>query len=65
LELKFDKDKVTKLSSGIFAALDRLREISALPEEAFLADLYKIAAAKYFLVISIEAAIDGCNHEVV
>ncbi len=62
MELKFDKDKVTKLSSEIFAALDRLREISALPKEAFLADLYKIAAAKYFLVISIEAAIDVCNH---
>lgn len=62
MELKFDKDKVTKLSSEIFAALDRLREISALPKEAFLADLYKIAAAKYFLVISIEAAIDACNH---
>jgi len=62
LELKFDKDKVTKLSSEIFAALDRLREISLLPKEAFLADVYKIAAAKYFLVISIEAAIDMCNH---
>jgi len=62
LELKFDKDKITKLASEIFAALDRLREIAALPKEAFLADLYKIAATKYFLVISIEAAIDVCNH---
>lgn len=62
MELKFDKDKITKLSSEIFTALDRLKKISVLPKEAFLADLYKIAAAKYFLVISIEAAIDMCNH---
>lgn len=62
MELKFDKDKITKLSSEIFASLDSLGKISALPKEAFLADPYKIAAAKYFLVISIEAAIDMCNH---
>ena len=62
MELKFDKDKITKLSSEIFAALERLKEISALPKGAFLADPYKIAAAKYFLVISTEAAIDMCNH---
>ena len=62
MELKFDKDKITRLSSEIFVALDRLKQVSALPKEDFLADIYKIAATKYFLIISIEAAIDMCNH---
>lgn len=60
--LKFDKDRVTKLSSESFDALKRLTDLSALSQEDFLADPYKVAAAKYFLVVSIEAAIDMCNH---
>ena len=62
MELMFDKEKITKLSSEIFTALEKMKEISVLPKEAFLSDPYKIAATKYFLVISIEAAIDMCNH---
>lgn len=62
MELTFDKEKITKLSSEIFTALERMKSISELPEEAFLTDPYKIAAVKYFLVISMEAAIDMCNH---
>jgi len=59
---KFDKDKITKLSSEIFNAMDKLKELSMMSEKEFLSDPYKIASAKYFLIVSIEAAIDMCNH---
>ena len=62
LGLKFDKDKVTKLTSESFDALRRLKDLSELSPEDFQADPYKVAAAKYFLVVSIEAAIDIGNH---
>jgi uncharacterized protein YutE (UPF0331/DUF86 family) len=62
LGLKFDKERVTKLSSECFNALGRLRDLSELSPEDFQADPYKVAAAKYFLVVAIEAAIDMGNH---
>ncbi len=60
--MKFDKDKITKLSSEIFNAIEKLNELSSLPKEEFLSDSHKVASAKYFLIVSIEAAIDMCNH---
>ncbi len=60
--MKFNKDKITKLSSEIFNALERLNELSQLSKEEFVSDQHKIASAKYFLIVSIEAAIDMCNH---
>jgi uncharacterized protein YutE (UPF0331/DUF86 family) len=62
LGLKFDKERVTKLSSECLNALRRLRDLAELSPEDFQADPYKVAAAKYFLVVSIEAAIDMGNH---
>ncbi len=62
MALKFDKDKITKLSSEIFNATGMLKELSSLSEEDFLADPHKIASAKYFLIVAIEASIDLCNH---
>ncbi len=62
LLLKFDKDKITKLSSEIFNSLEKLNELSLLSKEDFLSDPYKVASAKYFFIVSIEAAIDMCNH---
>ncbi len=59
---KFDKDKLTNLSSEIFNAVDKLNELSLLSKEDFLSDPYKVASAKYFLIVSIEAAVDMCNH---
>lgn len=60
--MKFDKDKITKLSSEIFNAIEKLNELSSLSKEEFLSDPHKVASAKYFLIVSIEAAIDMCNH---
>ncbi len=62
LLLKFDKDKITKLSSEIFNSLEKLNELSLLSKEDFLSDPYKVASAKYFFIVSVEAAIDMCNH---
>ena len=62
MALKFDKDKITKLSSEIFNALEKLNELSMLTKDDFLSDPHKIASAKYFLIVSIEAAIDMCVH---
>lgn len=60
--LAFNEEKITKLSSEIFDALARLKELSDLPQEKFLKDPFMIAGAKYFLIVAIEAAIDLCNH---
>ena len=60
--LRFDKDKITKLSSEIFNALEKLNELSLLSKDDFLSDAHRIASAKYFLIVSIESAIDLCNH---
>lgn len=60
--LKFNEDKITKLSSEIFNALARLRALSDLSKDRFLADPYLVAGAKYFLIVAIEAAVDMCNH---
>lgn len=62
LASKFDEDKLMKLSSEVFNSLDTLKEISKLSKDDFLKDKFKIASSKYFLIVSIEATIDMCNH---
>ncbi len=48
---------------GLIADTERrLRELSALTEEAFLADFRNTESAKYLLIVATEAAIDVCNH---
>lgn len=60
--VSFDEEKITTLSSEMFHALKRLRELARLPKEDFITDPHMIASAKYFLIVAIEAAIDMCNH---
>ncbi|MCK4732434.1 MAG: DUF86 domain-containing protein [Methanophagales archaeon] len=60
--MKFDKDKITKLSSEIFDALTRLKELSELSKEDFLINPHLVASAKYFLIVAIEACLDMCYH---
>jgi uncharacterized protein YutE (UPF0331/DUF86 family) len=62
LAWKFEKDKITKLSSEIFNAVEKLDELSSLSKNDFISDPYKVASAKYFLIVAIEASIDMCNH---
>lgn len=60
--MEFDEEKITKLSSELFNALNRLHELAELSEDEFLSNPHYIASAKYFLIVAIEAAIDMCNH---
>ncbi len=62
LELKFDKNKIIKLSSEISDSMDKLHNLSKFNKKDFVSDPYKIASAKYFLIVSIEGTIDICNH---
>jgi len=62
LGLKFNEDKIRKHSSEISTAITRLYELSEMPKRDFLSDPHKIASAKYFLIVSIKAPIDMCNH---
>mgnify|MGYP000274077582 CR=1 FL=1 len=56
LLILFDEEKITKLSSEIFNALERLRELANLSKEEFIENPHMVASAKYFLVVAIEAA---------
>lgn len=60
--MEFNADKVRKITSEIITALDRLEDLRKLSEEAFITDPHKIGSAKYNLIISIEGAVDLCNH---
>ena len=60
--LKYDSEKVTRLSSVIFDALVRLRELAAFKKEDLLAQPLLVGSAKYFLIVSVEAALDMCFH---
>ncbi len=60
--LKFNRDKIEKLTSEIFTALERLEDLQKLPLKDFLADPHKIGSAKYNFIVAIEGMIDLCNH---
>lgn len=60
--MKYNPDKVEKLSLQLAKALSNLRRLAALDREQFLADPDKTGSAKYHFIVAIEAAIDLCNH---
>lgn len=60
--MKYDADRVAKLSSEIYNALDDLVEISGIPKDDFLQKRHIIAGAKYYFIVAIEASIDLSNH---
>jgi len=60
--LKFDEEKISKLVSEIFNALNRLKELADLHKKDFVENTHMIASAKYFLIVAIEASLDICNH---
>jgi uncharacterized protein YutE (UPF0331/DUF86 family) len=62
LELKFDEDRIRKLSSELTSALKALKDLGSLSKEEFISDIHKIGSAKYNFIVVIEAAIDMCNH---
>ncbi len=60
--MEINKDKFIKLSYELRKALTRLKALSALSKEEFINDPDKIGSAKYHFLVTIEAAIDLCNH---
>lgn len=60
--MKYEADRVAKLSSEIYDALDGLMELSEIPKEDFLKKRHIVAGAKYYLIVAIEASIDLANH---
>jgi uncharacterized protein YutE (UPF0331/DUF86 family) len=62
MKLQFNQDTIRRLISELEGALNRLRELTSLPQEDFLADPHKIASSKYHFIVAIEAAIDIGNH---
>ena len=60
--LKFNQDKIRKLTSEILVAIGRLEDLKKLSKEDFLSDSHKIGSAKYSFIVAIEAMIDLCNH---
>lgn len=59
---RFNPDKIARLISEMRKALSRLESLKNLDKESFLGDPDKIGSAKYYFIVSIESAIDICNH---
>ncbi len=53
---------VTRLLAEMEQAVSKLRSLSALSQDTFLADSNFYDAAKYNLIVAVEALIDLCNH---
>lgn len=53
---------VTRLIAEMEQAVAKLRSLSALSQDKFLADSNFYDAAKYNLIVAVEALIDLCNH---
>jgi uncharacterized protein YutE (UPF0331/DUF86 family) len=57
-----DQATLDQMLSNLRAYLGKLRELAAVPRDAFLGNEDKIGNAKYHLVIAIECCIDIANH---
>lgn len=53
---------VTRLVAEMEQAVAKLRSLSALSRDKFLADSNFYDAAKYNLIVAVEALVDLCNH---
>ncbi len=60
--MKFNVDKVRKITSEILTSLERLEELKNLPQDVFISDPHKVGSAKYNFIVAIEGIIDLCNH---
>lgn len=55
-------DLVREKAADIRGALDLLRDYGARPRKEFLADETMVSAAKYQVILAVEAAQALCNH---
>jgi len=60
-----DAEVVTRLIAEMEQAVAKLRSLAALSQDKFLADSNFYDAAKYNLIVAVEALIDLCNHIIV
>jgi len=59
---RYDSDRMLKLVSQLREALGNLQRLRDYKKSVFESDPDKIGSAKYNFIITIEAAIDMCNH---
>ncbi len=52
--LKFNRDKIRKITSEILASLERLDDLKTLSLDDFISDTHKIGSAKYNFIVAIE-----------
>jgi uncharacterized protein YutE (UPF0331/DUF86 family) len=57
-----DKPKLDQMLSNLRSYLKVLKELAAVPKQAFLSNRDKVGNAKYHFVIAIECCIDVANH---
>lgn len=60
--MKYNQDKVRKITSEILSSLEGLEDLKNLPLKDFLSDSHKVKSAKYSLIVAIEGAVDLCTH---
>lgn len=60
--MRINVDLVRQRAKEIRDALEVLRRYAAVPQEEFVARAETVDAAKYRLVVAIEAAVSICNH---
>jgi uncharacterized protein YutE (UPF0331/DUF86 family) len=60
--LKYNADKIRKITSEILTAFERLKELKGLKQVEFLSDPHKTGSAKYNFIVVVEGIIDLCNH---
>lgn len=60
--MKFNQDKIRKITSEILVALENLEDLKRLSQTEFLSDQHKLSSAKYNFIVAIEGAVDLCNH---
>lgn len=59
---RVDVERIRTLLGELSEARRRMRTLAGFDEREFLADFRNRDAAKYQLIVGIEAAIDVCNH---
>ncbi|OPZ29580.1 MAG: hypothetical protein BWZ02_00986 [Lentisphaerae bacterium ADurb.BinA184] len=57
-----DKPKLDQVLSNCREYVRSLARLRDVPRDAFLSDPDRVASAKYFFVIAIEACLDAANH---
>lgn len=60
--MKIDRDLIKRRTLEIRKAVDELRSLSSQGKESLISDSNLIDAAKYKLLVAIEASLSICNH---